>query len=96
MQKGEWLPFSRRFSFCILHSAFYILHFHSRGQAPSPSGRGWGEGEWGSRRANAEGRMKNAERGMAPIQPAVFILHSAFFILPFHSRGQAPSPSGRG
>ncbi len=38
MQKGEWLPFSRRFSFCIpwpvksalhftgLHSAFFILH----------------------------------------------------------------------
>ena len=34
MQKGEWLPFSRLFSFCILHSAFCILHFHS-----------WGEGE---------------------------------------------------
>ena len=27
---------------------------------------------------NAEGRRKNAERGMAPVQPAVFILHSAF------------------
>ena len=26
MQKGEWLPFSRLFSFCILHSAFCILH----------------------------------------------------------------------
>ena len=24
MQKGEWLPFSRLFSFCILHSAFCI------------------------------------------------------------------------
>ncbi len=43
MQKGEWLPFSRRFAFCI-------LHFHSWGQAPSPSGRGQGEGERGSRR----------------------------------------------
>jgi len=41
MQKGEWLPFSRLFSFCI-------LHFHSWGQAPSPLGQG--EGEWGSRR----------------------------------------------
>ena len=40
MQKGEGLPFSRRFSFCILHSAFYILHSHSWGQAPSPLGRG--------------------------------------------------------
>jgi len=26
-------------------------------------------------RVNAEGRRKNAERGMAPVQPAVFILH---------------------
>ena len=33
MQKGEWLPFSLLFSFCI-------LHFHSWGQAPSPLGRG--------------------------------------------------------
>ena len=44
MQKGEWLPFSRRFSFCIpwpvksalhftgLHSAFCILPFHSLGE----------------------------------------------------------------
>ena len=43
MQKGEWLPFSLLFSFCI-------LHFHSWGQAPSPLGRGWGEGERSSRR----------------------------------------------
>ena len=43
MQKGEWLPFSLLFSFCI-------LHFHSWGQAPSPLGRGRGEGELGSRR----------------------------------------------
>ena len=32
MQKGEWLPFSLLFS-------FYILHFHSWGQAPSPLGQ---------------------------------------------------------
>ena len=38
MQKGEWLPFSRRFSFYILHSAFCI------------STLGQGEGEWDSRR----------------------------------------------
>ena len=37
-------------------------------------------------RVNAEGRRKNAERGIAPVQPAVFILHSTFYIL--HS----PSP----
>ena len=33
-------------------------------------------------RVNAEGRRKNAERGVAPVQPAVFILHSAFCIHP--------------
>jgi len=32
MQKGEWLPFSLLFSFCILHSAFPLMW-------------GWGEGE---------------------------------------------------
>ena len=39
-------------------------------------------------RVNAEGRRKNAERGMAPVQPAVFILHSTFCILHFHSWGE--------
>ena len=32
--------------------------------------------------------MKNAERGMAPVQSAVFILHSTFCILHFHSWGE--------
>ena len=32
-------------------------------------------------RVSAEGRRKNAEGGMAPVQPAVFILHSAFLLL---------------
>ena len=42
-----------------------------------------------------ECRRKNAERGMAPVQPAVFILHSTFCILHFHSWGQEPSLLGR-
>ena len=53
---------------------------------------------------NAEGRRKpsevegrlhgpgNAERGMAPVQPAVFILHSTFFLLHFLPPPLAPRP----
>ena len=34
-----------------------------------------------------ECRRKKEERGVAPVQPAVFILHSAFYILHFRSWG---------
>jgi len=65
MQKGEWLPFSRRFSFYILHSAFYILHFLS-----------WGEGELG-RRTDAVGQNVSGTRETEPQILAALDLRSA-------------------
>ena len=77
MQKGEWLPFSRLFSFCILHSAFCILHFHS-----------WGEGERG-RRTDAAAQNGFAMRETEPQILAALDIHGraqAGFARDLHTR----------
>ena len=111
MQKGEWLPFSRRFSFYIpwpvksalhftgLHSAFFILHSSFCLSTPWVRGNGaHAKGE--CRRKKEECRKGNGSRSAGCFHSAFpgpwslpstslgYILHSSFFILPFHSLGE--------
>ena len=91
MQKGEWLPFSRRFSFYILHSAFYISTPGARRPLLRGEGRVRGNGAHAKgecRRKNEECRKGNGSRSAGYFHSAFYILHSSFFILPFHSLGE--------
>ena len=68
MQKGEWLPFSLLFSFCI-------LHFHSWGQRGSRSPR-----ERAGLRGNlATGLTLPPETSLAPARPSLKTDRFAFW-----------------